>query len=692
MTEYADLEVRILSQQQGKPGFPVEITLRREIEFPPGMLDESVLPWVPSGSPQTDGERLFALLFSDDRVKTAWSEARGQHPERRIRLRIDDRLPGLHAIPWELLRDPGGPGASGPPQELAASRATPFSRYIAGQWRPGAPVLKRPVKMLVAIAAPDNLEKYQLHPVDIAAEWSAVQQAAADQQIELCLLPQPVTLASLEAALREGFHVLHFIGHGMFSLEQDQAALVMAGPDNQAQRVQDREIAAAFARCLSAGQAAENSLRMVFLTACQSAQRSPAGAFRGLAPQLVAAGVPAVLAMQDLLPMDTARQFTAVFYHQLLEHGLVDLAANEARSSVLAAGLRGAAAPVLFSRLPENRLLGQRGRITSQNRDSLWPALVGYVDKGMCTAFIGPGVNQGLLPQRERVAETLADRFGYPFPDRFNLARVAQFVEINAPGLLRETYQRILQRSLFGYLDVRDREQQRRYKNHSFTETVEALNWSDKVQSLQENEIHHMLARLRLPLYITTNFDNFMFEALKRCGADPLRAGPRWLPKPGSPEYNLDPEPSANHPVVFHLNGHDGDPEQFDHLVLSEDDYLAHIVRLSLDRQTLLPSNLFKLLSSHSFLFLGYQLDDWEFRAILQGLVRTLPPRMGRQKKRHVGVQLAQDQGPGAEQTMDYLSRYMGQFEIEIYWGSAQQFMSELFNQIDTYEEDGDDE
>jgi iron(II)-dependent oxidoreductase len=61
--------------------------------------------------------------------------------------------------------------------------------------------------------------------------------------------------------------------------------------------------------------------------------------------------------MQDLVPVPTAQAFTQVFYKELLEHGLVDLASNVARSTVFSAGYHGAQIPVLFSRLADNRLL-----------------------------------------------------------------------------------------------------------------------------------------------------------------------------------------------------------------------------------------------------------------------------------------------------------------------------------------------
>jgi hypothetical protein len=224
-------------------------------------------------------------------------------------------------------------------------------------------------------------------------------------------------------------------------------------------------------------------------------------------------------------------------------------------------------------------------------------------------------------------------------------------------------------------------EEKRRLRDASFSATVEALNWGERVLALQEAEVHHLLADLELPLYVTTNFDNFMVEALRQRRPDvhPRRIGPRWeLDEAGNPEYVLLPEPSREEPVVLHLNGYDDDPVQLRHLVLSEDDYLAHFVRLARDQEQILPMNVLGMLSQHSFMFLGFQLDDWEFRTVLQGLIRALPKPHPASRKIHVGVQLEMADAPSAEKAMEYLGRYLGSFNIDIYWGTPQQFVTEL--------------
>jgi hypothetical protein len=675
MVSFADLEIRILGAQD--EGYPVELTLNSEQEFGRGILRADFLPWVPSDSPAADGQRLFEVLFADEKLRSAWENIRGQQPERRLRIRIGADAPELHVIPWELLQDP----ADGQAQVLAASTATPFSRYLAGRWQPGGPIFRRPVTVLVAIANPENLSvDFGLEAVDIDQEWALLQEAVKNLDLTLVQLPQPCTLQAIETHLREGCHILHFVGHGAYSSRNERAVLYLSDENEQVKLVDQNALGDMLARQLGeASTSQEDKLRLVFLASCQTASRSPADAFRGLAPRLIAAGVPAVIAMQDPVPLETARSFASTFYQRLMAHGLVDLASNEARSTLMSANLPGAAIPVLFSRLRSNRLLGQRGRITSVQEDTFWPFLLENIDRGQCTPFLGPRVNAGLLPSRETLAEKLADKYGYPLADRHRLVRVAQYMDINDPDLLNQDYIRLLQRSLFGYLDIKPTiEQKRQFRDASFSETAEALNWRERVLAIQENEIHHLLADLELPLYVTTNFDNFMVEALKHNGRTPRRLGPRWSqPEAGTPHFVIDPEPSREDPVVFQLNGFDTEPEQFRHMVLSEDDFLAYFVRLRRDQESILPMNMLRILSENSFLFLGYDLGDWEFRVILQGLIKPIA-QTNLAKKRHVGVQLEVDQAPSPEKAMEYLGRYLDQFDIDIYWGTPQQFVAEL--------------
>ena len=354
--EFADLEIRI-GEKRGL-GYPVEITFRGSEQFPRGYLAPDLLPWQPGDWANEDGERLFRCLFEDTRLMEAWAEARGRAAARRVRLRLGVGAPELEAVPWELLRETG-PGIGA--HWIAADAETPFSRYLAGVSR-GGPVVAGPLRCLVAIAAPAGLGDYDLPPIDVARERRALESALGGisrKRLELDFLEPRVTLSALEAELRNGYHALHFVGHGRIGQRRRGAALFLVGEDGGVARVGEKELADMIGRQAKA-------LRFVFLASCSTA--SGAEAFRGLGPRLVDAGVPAVAAMQGRVPMATARRFARVFYSRLLDHGLVDLAANEARSVLLSADPPGAAAPVLYLRLLDGVLLERR-------RPPRWPLL-----------------------------------------------------------------------------------------------------------------------------------------------------------------------------------------------------------------------------------------------------------------------------------------------------------------------------
>jgi hypothetical protein len=348
-SSYTDLLIRLLKREE--QGYPIELTLDSRLEFQRGYLPASAAQWRPGLREDESGRDLFDLLTQDDQVASAWAMIRGSAPLRRIRLNVDAAAAELNSIPWELLRDHG----EGVTVNLAAADATPFSRYIPGFQDYAAPVATHRVKVLVAIANPAGLEeRYGLSAIDVDAEWAALQSAMDGLNVELRLVPQPCTLEAIEEELNAGAHVLHIVAHGAYSKSDQRAVIFLANRNNQVRFLHADDHAETLARRLRDGNA---TLRLVFLASCETATQSPTDAFAAFGPRLVRAGVPAVLAMQDLVPVQTARAFAQVFYRQLLRHGLVDLAANQARATMLSGQWPGAHIPVLFMRLADGRLL-----------------------------------------------------------------------------------------------------------------------------------------------------------------------------------------------------------------------------------------------------------------------------------------------------------------------------------------------
>lgn len=669
--EYADLEIRILEPRD--EGYPVEITFSGDQQFPRGYLDRDVV--AAGRRRRADGLALFQQLFRDDELKKAWAEARGASHLRRLRLRIDDSAPELHALPWELLCD----DHTGVRENLAADAETPFSRYLTGKTPPGTAVLERPIRLLLAVANPGDLDEYGLAALDVDAERKNLEDAVADiepGQLELDFLDGPVTLDVLEAKLHEGYHVLHFVGHGRFNQPPDESILYLADRDNQTAPVTESELAEMLARLATPP-------RLVYLSSCQSATRSPADAFRGFAPRLVQAGVPAVVAMQDLVAIDTARELTAAFYERLLAHGLVDLAANEARSRVLSAKLPGAAVPVLYMRLRRGRLFDRRGHIVSREGESFWDSLLESIAAGECTPFLGPGVTEGLLPTSRELARELAREHGYPLGDDPRLPQVAQYVATwKKHNLLRkEVVRRLIagfQRQIGQAVDDSGRA--------GLSETLAKVGFAEISSELAGREIHRQLAELDLPLYLTTNFDNLMTLALAARGRKVRRETIAWHrgeeQAAASPFNDFDPPASPEEPVVLHLFGTDEDPKS---MVLTEDDYLDYLVRIARDHEYLLPTCESATLAESTLLFLGYRLDDLDLKIILRGLLPPLHPDW--EDCLHVAIQLVDS--PGETHTQEEVERYFQKYfersDIDVYWGSTRQFVADLCSRWKEY-------
>lgn len=337
------LELRIF--RTGDAAYGVELRLD-EREFPRGAMTSEILL---EDTSVDRGAHMFARFTADEPVRMAWNLAAAVAPRRRIRLRLDDLAPELHALPWEALTDPS-PTATA--RFLAADRDTPFSRHVVTPWTPPGPLDAPPVKLLSAVANPSDLDAYKLPALDRDAEARCIADALAAAPPGRVLhthLAGPCTLAALEAELERGYHVLHLVAHGGLQRGGDGVATFFEDADGRVDRVASDRFAAMLERLGS-------PLRLVVLMSCHSATRSPDDVRSGLAPQLLAAGIPAVLAMQDLVPVSTAHAFTTAFYRELLDSGEVDRAANRARATVLTARLNGDAIPVLYCAHASHRL------------------------------------------------------------------------------------------------------------------------------------------------------------------------------------------------------------------------------------------------------------------------------------------------------------------------------------------------
>lgn len=288
-----------------------------------------------------------------------------------------------------------------------------------------------------------------------------------------------------------------------------------------------------------------------------------------------------------------------------------------------------------------------------REEDKRLSALVENLRLGACTPFLGAGASAPLIPTASDLAAEWARRSEYPFPDPSNLARVMQYVAItrysgDVPAL-----------------------KQRLIIDH--VASAPAPDFSGPYQ------VHKVLADCDLPLYVTTNYDDFMFRALEqKPGRAPRREISPWYvsdpgDRPPSPLAGRRYQPSVSEPLVFHLHGHHSEPRS---LVLTEDDNIEYLVREASDARRrdlrVLPDYVRGRLGNTSLLFLGYSLQDWTFHVLFRRLLNGSP-----QRRNHISVQLNPENSARAL-ACEYMEKYLSSQHIWIFWGTTEDFMKKL--------------
>lgn len=293
------------------------------------------------------GRKLFTAggLGADYRETLAVMQSRDEDLHLRLAVEPAELLP----LRWERIYHPFNEKWL----RLAATADTPLCRWAAsGAWTRPAAVHARPLRMLVVISSPERIQQdYSLAPITPAERALLRQKLDGQAQLDVTYLesgtPNPPTLNALRAALQQGVHLVHFLCHG--ALVPAGSVLFLEKDDRTADPVTADRLVDVFT-------AVSDPPLFVFLAACESARFDTGAPFQPVGLGLVSkGGVAASLAMFDRVTKETAHAFAAQFYTRLFLHGMVDVAANEARQMI--EGRWDWGAPVLFSRLEDNQLI-----------------------------------------------------------------------------------------------------------------------------------------------------------------------------------------------------------------------------------------------------------------------------------------------------------------------------------------------
>ncbi|ABX03858.1 CHAT domain-containing protein [Herpetosiphon sp.] len=250
--------------------------------------------------------------------------ARSQGQSLRIKLNVDANNPALATvatIPWEFACDSAG---------IPLTTDHSICRFLT--FPESVPVLSLgQEKLRIALVGALPAEMATTHPVDIQGELAAIHRSleplVTQNQVEIYEETQ-LTAPKLQRLVREWRpHIVHYVGHGDF---QGTTGALILDDGNGKKHLSTARTLATLLR--------NTSVRLVVLNACKTSTVSSTALLRGIAPALMAANIPAVVAMQSSI-LDTAgKAFAEEFYRVLATGTPIDACVAEGRKSIIAYG------------------------------------------------------------------------------------------------------------------------------------------------------------------------------------------------------------------------------------------------------------------------------------------------------------------------------------------------------------------
>ena len=295
--------------------------------------------------------------------------------------------------------------------------------------------------------------------------------------------------------------------------------------------------------------------------------------------------------------------------------------------------------------------------------DDEWDLLLTQIHGMKCVPIIGPLVHSPWIPTNEEIARRWAKEYGVDEEESVTLSYMAQVLAI--------------------------RKEDDMYPKHMLSEAIKRINPPDFRLEEYQDSPYSILASLNLDVYITTNYDLFMENALQQFGKEPASEFCRWnrrlfeytraagitsvLDRDKQGQYR----PTATTPLVFHLFGTIKEPQS---MVLTERDYGDFVVYLNREEErTTLPAVIRKALAISSILFMGYSLDDADFRTLYQGVMSSLG-----EIKRPISIIILIPPTQFSDSVKEverrgYLEvRAKSMYEVKVYWGTISDFTKKL--------------
>lgn len=438
--------------------------------------------------------------------------------------------------------------------------------------------------------------------------------------------------------------------------------------------------------------------RMVALAACQSAgtgHTTDSRAHLALGPALIRSGAPAVIAMNGKITQTTAAEFYPCFFAELLTHGAVDRAVSTARRKVRALARQDWWMPVLYMRLSAGRIwsvLHVRDR-EKQPYEELSLSL----QNEQCTPIIGPGLLEALWGPVSAIAREWAERRGFPLsPHRTaELPTVAQFLARRRGGSIDRNF------VLNTWLQSMETVLTKRWPAQAgaipgLAGLPPARRVSRLVSAAGEQmrksptDPYSLLARLPVSIYLTATPDPLLADALRAATPprDPIVDYVRWTDKLKQKQRVFDENDrssaiSRDRPLVYHLFG---TLEERDSLVLTEDDFFDYLISVVKDHNgTVVPTEVRNAWSTSALMLLGFDLDDWTFRALYRVILQEQGHKLRQlQGPLSAAVQInpEEERNLRPDLALEYLEQVFESDRISLSWSPPAEFLREVWQRL----------
>lgn len=288
------------------------------------------------------GATMFETLFPG-KVRRLYDDARSRQRDGRLQVVFTSMIPWIADKPWEFAYDPSRR------TYLATEDIHLVRNVLTAVPAESIPPHTGALRILVACAQPIGLGRLSVEE-EAAVIQRSFQSLIETGKVSVQILPS-ATPQELHAFVASGrFDVVHLVCHGEFDRETQIGYLLFEDRNGGVHRIGDRE-----AREILCNR----GVRLVFLNACDTGRGGFADFNSGVAPALVAGGLPAVVANQYKVLDSAATSFAQHFYWSLAQGFTLAEAAREARIAVNYALVGESidwAIPVLYARDATERL------------------------------------------------------------------------------------------------------------------------------------------------------------------------------------------------------------------------------------------------------------------------------------------------------------------------------------------------